>query len=159
MPEETLPTRSLKTTLRVAVIFTLLFALCGQYTVAFGLSIGAALGLVSLWSLAFAIPLLFSTPHPIAKYGLMLVFFLKLPFYALVLNFAMTSKWVHPFSVFSGVALIPMVIVCKVIAAEMMKKPAPVRKSLRRELPARSTQNQGRHASDFNPTLTHSSGD
>lgn len=122
MPDENLPQRTLKTTLYVTILFTILFALRGQTTIALGLAIGAMLGIVSLWSLTFAVPRLFHSANPAAKFLLGMLLFCKLPFYAVVLDFAMTSKAVSPFSVFVGVALIPVVVVLKVVGYQMLQK-------------------------------------
>jgi hypothetical protein len=115
MPDETLPQRTLKTTFWLVTFFTLVFAVRGQLPIAFGLALGGALGLFSLWSLTFAIPKLFSSPSPIAKFKLALLTLSKLPIYAISLYFAMASPVFSPFSVFVGVALIPAVLVLKVV--------------------------------------------
>ena len=83
----------------------------GAFTTAVGAAIGCALGLFSIWSLAVAIPRLCSNPEPIAKFGLAMLLIAKLPLYAGVLMFAMTSHYVNAFAVFAGVAMVPVAII------------------------------------------------
>ena len=116
MPDDKLPQRTLKTTFALAALFSIVFALRGQYAIALGLATGAMLGLVSLWSLTMAVPRLFASRNPAAKIGLAFLMFFKLPFYVGVLYFAMASPAISPFAVFTGVALVPAVIVLKVLS-------------------------------------------
>jgi hypothetical protein len=122
MTDDNLPTRALKTTTWLAALFMVIFALRGQLIITFGLGIGAALGVLSLWSLTFAIPRLFSSADPGAKFWLGMLTFCKLPIYAIVLNFAMTSRLVSSFAVFVGVAFVPAVLVLKVLGAQLLEK-------------------------------------
>ena len=122
MSEDNLPQRTLKTTFWLVAFFTMIFALRGQLSVSLGLAIGGALGLFSLWSLAFAIPRLFGSANPFAKVALGFLSVLKLPIYAGTLYFTMTSPAVSPFAVFVGVALVPAVVVLKVLTAQMLDK-------------------------------------
>lgn len=115
MPDERLPQRTLKTTLLVAALFTVVYLASGQNAAALGIAIGAMLGLVSLWSLTVAVPQLFASPSQASKLGLGLLMLAKLPFYAGVLMVAMTSPSVNAFTVFVGVGLVPAVLVLKVI--------------------------------------------
>src|SRR5690242_15558974 len=108
MPDDRLPQRTLKTTLLVAALFTVIYLVSGQLPAALGIAIGAMLGLVSLWSLTVAVPRLFASPSQASKLGLGLLMLAKLPFYCGVLMFAMTSPLVNPFTVFVGVALVPV---------------------------------------------------
>lgn len=122
MSEDNLPQRTLKTTFWLVAFFTMIFGLRGHMTVSFGLALGGALGLFSLWSLAFAIPRLFGSVNPYAKFLLGILSLLKLPIYAGTLYFAMTSPLISPFAVFVGVALVPVVVVLKVVGAQMLDK-------------------------------------
>jgi len=122
MPDDKLPQRTLKTTFTIAVLFSILFLARGQAQIAFGLAVGAMLGLVSLWSLTVAVPRLFASPNAGSRFGLGMLMLLKLPFYGVVLNFAMTSPAVSPFSVFVGVALIPVVLVLKTVGYNLVSQ-------------------------------------
>ena len=120
MPDQNLPQRALKTTLQVATLFAVIFALRGEMTIALGLALGAMLGLFSLWTLTVAIPRLFTSGDPTARFWLGLLTALKLPIYMIVLNFTMTSKSIAPFAVFCGVALVPLIIVLKVVGYQLL---------------------------------------
>ncbi len=122
MPDDKLPQRTLKTTFWLASLFTLVFAVRGQTDIAFGLAIGTAIGLSSLWSLTFAVPKLLRPGNPTAKLSLGIMAMIKLPVYALVLSFAMSSKYVEPLSVFLGAALVPAVIVLKVLGYQLVER-------------------------------------
>ena len=126
MPDDKLPQRTLKTTFWLASFFAMVFGLRGEVGITFGLAIGAAIGLISLWSLMFAVPRLVRPGNPFAKLSLGLVAMIKLPVYAIALNFAMSSRWIEPFSVFAGAALVPMVLVLKVLGQQMVQKAEPV---------------------------------
>jgi hypothetical protein len=115
MPDDKLPQRTLKTTFTIAALFSIVFVVRGELALALGLAIGAMLGIASLWSLTMAVPRLFASRHPSAKIGLGALMLAKLPFYAGVLYFAMASPLVSPLATFVGVALVPAVIVLKVV--------------------------------------------
>lgn len=115
---ETLPQRTLRTTFLVAALFATVYALRGQGAISLGLGVGAALGLFSLWTLTAAIPRLFGGGSPVGRFWLGLLTMAKLPIYMIVLDFAMTSKLVSPFAVFCGVALVPVVLVLKVVTSQ-----------------------------------------
>jgi len=123
MPDERLPQRTLKTTFWVGAFFMLIFGLRGEMPVVFGLAIGTSIGLLSLWSLIFAVPRLFVPGSAAPKFLLGMVAFLKLPLYAAILSFAMTSRFVNPFAVFVGAALVPVVLVLKVVGYQWLLKP------------------------------------
>ncbi len=125
MPDDKLPQRTLKTTFMLAALLSVVFLLRDQPAIAFGLAIGAMLGLVSLWSLTMAVPRLFASRNPAAKIGLGFLMFFKLPFYAGALYFSMASPAVSPFAVFTGVALVPAVIVLKVVSYRALLEGAP----------------------------------
>jgi hypothetical protein len=139
MSEDTLPQRTLKTTFWLVAFFTMIFAVRGQLSISLGLVIGGALGLFSLWSLAFAIPKLFGSDNPFSKFLLGILSLLKLPIYAGTLYFAMTSPLVNAFAVFMGVAMVPVVVVLKVLTAQMLDK---------------STLRTGDEACRINPALS-----
>jgi hypothetical protein len=122
MSQENLPQRTLKTTFWLVSFFTIVFAVRGELSVSFGLALGGALGIFSLWSLAFAIPRLFGSANPMAKFALGVLSLLKLPIYAGSLFFAMSSPLISPFAVFVGVAFVPVVVVLKVVTAQMLDK-------------------------------------
>jgi hypothetical protein len=115
MPDDRLPQRTLKTTVLVAGLFTVVYLAYGQMAAACGIAIGSMLGLVSLWSLTIAVPRLFRSPNQMSKLWLGLLMLAKLPLYAGVLMFAMSSPAVNAFTVFVGVALVPVVLVLKVV--------------------------------------------
>lgn len=115
MPDDKLPQRTLKTTFTIAALFTIVFIVRGDLTLALGLATGAMLGMVSLWNLTMAVPPLFASRNPAAKLGLGLFMLIKLPFYAGVLYFAMASPLVSSIATLVGVGLVPAVIVLKVV--------------------------------------------
>jgi hypothetical protein len=116
MPDRGLPRRTLRTAFWVGALFTLLFGLRGQATVSFGLALGALIGMFSLWSLTVAIPRLFDEQREASKVALAALLMLKLPLYAVVLAYAMTMPRVfHPLAIAGGVALVPAVLLLKVI--------------------------------------------
>ena len=123
MPDEGLPKRTLRTGAWVAALFVLVFGLRGQASISVGLAIGAALGLFSLWSLAYAVPRVLhgrSRAKQVLLAGLLLA---KLPIYGLVLNYTMGSRQVSALAVLCGVALIPAVLTLKVIGYQMTREP------------------------------------
>jgi hypothetical protein len=121
LPNETLPQRTMKTTFLLAAFFALIFTMRGELTIAIGLSIGTGVALFSLWSLIVAVPrLLRAGGGPAAKAMLGFAALLKLPVYAITLHFAMTSRWVEPFAVFAGAALVPVVLVLKVVGWQLL---------------------------------------
>jgi hypothetical protein len=122
MPDDNLPQRTLKTTFWLAAFLTLIFYLRGQTAISFGLAIGAAIGLTSLGSLTFAVPRLFNPGNPVAKLWLGMIALVKLPVYALVLSFAMSCKYIAPLAVFVGAALVPAVIVLKVLGNQLLER-------------------------------------
>jgi hypothetical protein len=124
MPDNKLPQRTFATTFWLAAFFALVFAVRGQIAISFGLSIGAAIGLFSLGTLIVAIPRLAKPGNYWAKFFLGLIWLIKLPVYAVTLNFAMTSWLVEPFAVFVGVALVPSVVVLKVVGYQLLQKTA-----------------------------------
>jgi hypothetical protein len=116
MPDDKLPQRTLKTTFTIAALFAVVLVARGELAWAFGLAIGAMLGMVSLWSLTVAVPRLFASRNAGAKFGLAVLMLAKLPFYGGVLYFSMaTPLVVSPLATFIGVALVPAVIVLKVL--------------------------------------------
>lgn len=123
MPDERLPQRTLRTTSWVGAFFMLIFALRGEMPVTFGLAIGTAIGLLSLWSLIFAVPRLFVPGSAAPRLLLGMVALLKLPLYAIILSFAMSSPSINPFAVFVGAALVPVVLVLKVVGNQLALKP------------------------------------
>src|SRR5438874_12241570 len=114
LPNETLPQRTLKSTFWLAVFFVLVFGLRGELRISFGLGLGAAIALFSLWSLIMLVPRLV-TPGNARKSKLLLgiAAFLKLPLYACVLQFAMVSPYIEPFAVFVGACFVPAVLILK----------------------------------------------
>jgi hypothetical protein len=125
MPDERLPQRTLVTVSWLAAWFALVCAARGQTTFALGLLLGAAIGMFSLWSLMVAVPRLLGGTNPAGRYLVGAILFLKLPLYAVVLNFAMVSPAISPFAVFVGVALIPIVLLLKVVGHQLYQKPGP----------------------------------
>ena len=88
--------------------------------IAFGLALGGALGIFSLWSLSFGIPRLFHSSNPYSQIMLGMMTLLKLPIYAGTLYFAMKSPLISPFATFVGVAMIPAVLVLKTVGYQML---------------------------------------
>lgn len=115
--DERVPQRALKAAFSLAALFALPFVLGGHWSSALGLAIGAFIGLSSLWSLSVAIPPLFRPDNPAANLWLGLITLVKLPLYAVLLAFAMTSPAVNPFAVFVGVALVPTMLVMQALAS------------------------------------------
>ena len=123
MPNETLPQRTLRTTFLLAAFFTLVFAMRGEIKISFGLGLGAAIALFSLWSLIVLVPRLATPGNASAsKFLLGLAAFLKLPIYAGVLQFAMVSPYIEPFAVFVGACFVPAVLVLKVAGYQLIEK-------------------------------------
>jgi hypothetical protein len=125
MTDDKLPQRTLRTTFWLSAFFALIFAVRGEMGVSYGLALGSAVGLLSLWSLTVAIPRLFHTGNPAAMFLLGMLTLCKLPIYAFALNFAVTSPHVSPFAVFVGAAFIPLVLVLKVVGYQIMEKANP----------------------------------
>jgi len=123
MTEDNLPQRTLKTTFMLVAFFTIVFVSRGQYDVSLGLILGGALGMFSLWSLAFAVPKLMVGNSFVSRFLLGLLMLMKLPIFAGSLFFAMASPLFSPFATFVGVAFTPMVIVCKVLAQQALMSP------------------------------------
>ena len=120
MTEDNLPQRTLKTSFWLAAFFVLLFEARGDRAVALGLTLGAAVGMFSLWSLLVVVPKLFRPGNHAAKFWLGIAALMKLPLYAIIMSVAMTSRYVAPFAVFSGVALVPAVIFLKTVGAQLV---------------------------------------
>jgi hypothetical protein len=139
MTEYNLPQRTLRTTFWVAAFFTLVFGLRGETRISFGLAIGAAIGLSSLWSLTVAVPRLFAPGKPAPRLMLGMFTSLKLPLYAVVINYTVNSPYVSPFAMFIGVAFVPAVIFLKVIGQQLVQKTAePAGEDTCRSKPAHS---------------------
>lgn len=123
MPNETLPQRTLRTTFWLAALFSLIFGLRGEMKIAFGLALGSAIALFSLWSLIVLVPRLVTPGKaPVSKFLLGTAAFLKLPLYAGILQFAMVSPLIEPFAVFVGACFVPAVLVLKVVGFQMVEK-------------------------------------
>ena len=123
MADERLPHRTLKTVFWLAVFFTALFGIRGQYSIAAGLAAGAGLGLFALWSLIFVIPRLFSPEGAAgAKAGLYIAGFMKMPIYAISIYLILSTHLVNPIAVIAGVALIPAILVLKVVGNQLLTK-------------------------------------
>jgi len=123
MPNETLPQRTLRTTFWLALFFSLVFGLRGDVRISFGLGLGAAIALFSLWSLIVIVPRLVAPGNPTAgKILLGIAAFLKLPLYAGILQFAMVSPYIEPFAVFIGACFVPAVLVLKVAGYQLVEK-------------------------------------
>jgi hypothetical protein len=125
MPDEKLPHRTLRTAFWLAALFTLVFGLRGETAITFGLALGAAIGLSSLWTLIVVVPKLFAPGKPAPRFWLGVVTFLKLPVYALILYFAMSTPHISPGAVFAGVSAVPVVLVLKVLGYQLVQKTQP----------------------------------
>jgi len=123
MPDEKLPFRTLKTGFWLTVFFMLIFTARGQTGIALGLGIGAGVALFSLWTLMYTIPRLLTRDNPAAKVWLGMILCFKMPVYAVVLWFAMGSSAINPFAVAVGVALVPAVLVLKVLGYRLIQNP------------------------------------
>lgn len=124
MPDNKLPQRTLATTFWLASFFTLIFSIRGQSGIAVGLAIGAAISLFSLWTLIVTVPRFAKPGNAFAKFWMAMIWVAKLPIYAITLNFAMTSRTVEPFAVFVGAAMVPVVLVLKVVGYQMVQRVA-----------------------------------
>lgn len=142
MPEDNLPQRTMKTGACLIGFLAVCFAAYGDNRTALGLLIGGAVGIFSLWTLTFVIPRLFHPGGAGSKFLLGAVTLLKLPLYAVTINFAVTSRFVSPFAVFVGVALIPAVVVLKILGQQWVIEQKPRRSAAGEETcqknPARS---------------------
>jgi zinc transporter ZupT len=107
--------RSLTLTAGIGAICVLITVIFGELASALGFAIGAGIGIFSLWSLAVAVPLLTRRNDPMAKFWLFVLLAAKLPIYAGVLIFAMTSPHVTPFAVFAGAAIMPCAVIWDVL--------------------------------------------
>lgn len=103
--------RTLKWSAAVAAVLVVASLAGGESKTAFGIGIGAAIALLSLWSLMFAVPRLVSSGRPGIRVLIGILYLLKLAVIAAVLWFAMTSPLIRPFAVFTGAAIVPIVIV------------------------------------------------
>ena len=123
MPNETLPQRTLRTTFWLSALFVLIFGLRGETRISFGLALGAAIALFSLWSLIVLVPRLVTPGNAGAsKFLLGMAPFLKLPLYAGILQFAMVSPYIEPFAVFVGACFVPAVLVLKVAGYQLIER-------------------------------------
>ena len=120
MQDENLPQRTIRTAFALVSFFVLVSITRGQMPIAFGLALGGALGLFSLWSLSFGIPRLVHSSNPYSQAMLGALTLAKLPIYAGTLYFAMKSPLISPLATFVGVALIPTVIVLKTLTYQML---------------------------------------
>src|SRR2546429_562228 len=120
MPDERLPHRTLKTSFWLAALFALVFSARGQTAIAMGLAVGAGLACFALATLIYVIPRIFAQGNPAAKAGMAVAAVLKLPIYALVIYFALSSQLVNPVAIVAGVALVPAVLVLKVLGYQML---------------------------------------
>jgi hypothetical protein len=121
MPDNGLPQRSMKTTAALVTFFTIVFVTRGDLATAAGLALGGALGLFSLWSLAFGIPRLVHHENPASKFLLALLTLAKLPVYGVSLYYAMASPFISPLATFAGVAAVPVVITLKVLGYQLVQ--------------------------------------
>lgn len=121
MPDEKLPRRTLRTAFWLTAWCVLVFGVRGQAAVSVGLAVGGALSLLSLWSLTWAVPHLLTGASPAARVLLGVVLLMKLPIYALVLGWAVSSRQVSPFALFAGVGVVPAVIVLKVLGHRLVE--------------------------------------
>ena len=122
MPDEKLPLRTLKTSFWLAALLVLVFGVRGQASVAWGIAVGAGLGLFSLGSLIYVIPRLFTSANPSAKAGLGLVAMLKLPLYGGAIYLAVSSSAINPIAMVGGVSLVPAVLVLKVLGHRLIQR-------------------------------------
>lgn len=124
MSDRELPARSVRTSFWLAAWFVLVFGLRGQSSVSLGLAIGSALSIFSLWSLAWAVPRAAAPGSRRGVWALAALFIVKLPLYAIILNYALQSRAVHAGAVFAGVAVVPVVIVLKTLGRMLTRHPA-----------------------------------
>ncbi len=122
MSDEKLPQRTLRTGFFLAGWFVVIFYLRGWHTASMGLALGSALSLFSLWSLSLAIPIITHESRGIAKVLVVLLLVFKLPLYACVLYFATTRPYFHLGAVVAGIALVPVVIVLKVLGRALVDR-------------------------------------
>ncbi len=132
MADQELPKRVIRTSFWLSAWFVLLFGLRGQADVSVGLAIGSAMSIFSLWTIALAVPRVAEGCNPEASHSasrrgpwlLAFLFLVKLPVYGLVLNYALTSKVVHPGALFAGVGVVPVVIVLKTLGRMLIRPSA-----------------------------------
>ncbi len=129
MPERKVPQRALVATFCLALMGVIALALLGSGSAAIGLAIGSAIGWTSLASFTYAVPRLLRPGDPVARAFFGLIAMIKLPVYAVVLNYAMVSPAVMPVAVFIGVALVPLVILALVLVPQPRSEAAAVRPS------------------------------
>lgn len=117
---ESLPRRTLRTGGWLACFATLVFVLQGWWAVAMGAAIGSALSLFSLWSVAVVMPALLRPGNRRAQFWLAAMLFVKFPLYAGVLYWATLVLKADVFALFGGIALVPVVIVLKIVGQQIL---------------------------------------
>lgn len=117
-----LPARTLRTSLLVVVWFAVVFWVRGRPSIGLGLVVGGALGLGSLASFVWGVPRLLAPGNPRGPFWLVAIMLVKLIAYALVLNYAMSSKFVNSGAVFAGVGVVPLVIALKMAGQRLMRR-------------------------------------
>jgi hypothetical protein len=114
-----LPQRTLKTTGLLGLLSVFLAVSMQRLDWGLGLAIGVSLGMFSLWSLAEGVPRLMQEGGQGSRAMLGLLMVVKLPLYAAVLWWSMTSRFVAPFAVFAGVGYVPAVMTLKILGQQL----------------------------------------
>ncbi len=117
---ESLPRRTLRTGGWLAAWMVLLLSLRGWWSVALGVAVGSALSLFSLWSLVVLVPALLRPGRRGLRHGLTAILFLKFPLYVAVLYWATQVMHADVFALFGGIALVPVVIVLKIVGQHIV---------------------------------------
>jgi len=109
----------MRTSFWLAAWLVFVFGVRGLPGVAVGLAAGSALSIFSLWTLTWAVTRALN-PERRRTWLLGLMLLLKLPVYAVVLQYALSVRGVSPFAVLAGLALVPTVIVLKAVSRAML---------------------------------------
>ena len=95
----------------LAVIVLAILAVTRHAGLAIGFLFGSILSIGSFYGIAFVVPLLFKAGSGIKhKRVLVLIFYLKLPIYALIIYFATTIKWLSMGWLAIGIGVAPLCI-------------------------------------------------
>ena len=119
MPDEKLPQRALKTAALLAAFVCITACAYGRYRLAAGFAVGAAIGLSSLWSLTIGVPRLLTPGRGRGGMWLVAAAAIKLPIYAVLLYISL-SWGANPLAIFGGAAVVPGVIVLKVLGYQLV---------------------------------------
>lgn len=119
MTDEQMPARVLRWATAIELIAVIALLARGESRLALGVSVGAVLGLGSLWTITWAVPRCLSPEKRRGGCLLGVILFLKLPLYALLLNYALVRGRLNGLAIFLGVAAVPLAILLVTLSQEL----------------------------------------